>query len=74
MCSPGENSSVADMFPTNCMTPVRVPPVPPGVQKKLPPQLMPRAVTEIVLKRIERRKLRRIAGGLVLDGLSVGDW
>ena len=56
------------------MTPVRLPPVPPGVHNALPRQLMPRAVTELVLKRIERRKLRRIAGCLVLNGLSLGDW
>lgn len=46
------------------------------VQNALPRQLMPRAVTEIALKRIESRKLGRImedVGCLVPDMLSVGE-
>ncbi len=77
MCSPGVNSSVADMFPTNSIRPVRLPPRAPRVHNALPRQLMPRAVTEIAAERIERRTLGRIMEGIgrlwLLDGLSVGE-
>ena len=76
MCSPGENSSVADMFPTSSMTPVRLPPRSPRVHSALPRQLIPRAMTEVAPKRIERRTLWCImegVGRLVLGRLYVGE-
>lgn len=76
MCSPGVNSSVADMLPTNSMRPVRLPPRAPRVHNALPRQLMPRAVTEIAAKRIVRRTLWCIiegVGRLILNVPSVGE-
>ena len=74
MCSPGANSSVAEIFPTNSMTPVRLPPSIPMVHNALPRQLMPSEVTDMALKRIERRTLGcilNVVGSLVMGGLSV---